>query len=625
MTSPQEDRQRFTRRAILIGGGKALLFAGLGARMYQLQVIKGDRYHALAEDNRIDVRFHTPRRGIILDRFSRPLALNRRTYRVLITPEEAENLEAALDQLHLVAPIAPEERERILRHAKRNPGFIPVPTHEHLEWDAIAKVSARIPELPGIDVVEISQRIYPEAGVAAHPIGYVGPVAKEELTKDPVLSLSDLRIGKAGVERSYDLALRGSAAESKVEVNAVGRVVRELERNPGASGDTLISTIDVELQRFAQNRMGDHTGGVVVMDIKNGDVLALASNPTYDPNVFTQGITTEDWRALSTNVSAPLNNKAVAGQYAPGSTFKMMVALAALEHGIVTPRKAFFCSGVHKVGRGRFHCWRRGGHGWVALHDAITESCDVYFYETARKVGIDRIAEMSRRFGFGDRTGVDLPSEGSGLMPTKAWKWKRFKKPWRIGETLIAGIGQGFVLATPLQLAVMTARIVNGRDAVEPRLLRMRGDQEIFPDPSALNVSPAHLRTIQRAMQAVTNSAQGTARKAQIPVRALRMGGKTGTSQVRRITRAERRRGVRKNEDLPREERDHSLFVGFAPLRNPRYACSVVIEHGGSGSVVAAPIARDILLEAQTRQSAEWHGGAPIATTAPPTNPLRRG
>ncbi len=392
MTSPQEDRQRFTRRAILVGGAKALLFAGLGARMYQLQVLEGDRYRDLAEDNRINVQFHVPRRGVILDRFGKPLALNRRTYRVLITPETAQDLEAALDRLHQVAPIAPEERERILRQAKRNASFVPVATHEHLDWDSIARVSARIPELPGVDVVEISQRIYPEAEAAAHPIGYVGPVAKEELTGDPVLGLPDLRIGKAGVERSHDLALRGDAAESKVEVNAVGRVVRELERDPGQSGATLVSTIDVELQRFAQNRMGAETGGIVVMDVDSGDVLAVASNPTYDPNVFTQGLDLDVWQALSTDPLAPLNNKAVAGQYAPGSTFKMIVALAALEAGIVTPRKPLFCSGVHTVGRGRFHCWRRGGHGWMAMHDAIAESCDVYFYEVSRKVGIDRIA-----------------------------------------------------------------------------------------------------------------------------------------------------------------------------------------------------------------------------------------
>lgn len=607
MSSPQEDRRRFGRRAFLLAAGKGLLFAGLSARMYQLQVIHGDKYETLAEDNRINVKYFAPRRGVIFDRFGRPLAENKRSYRVLITPEAARDLNAALDRLHTIVPISLEERERILRQAKRNAKFIPIATHDQLDWDAIARVAAHTPELPGVDVVETSRRVYPEAESSAHVVGYVGPVAKEDLTGDPILGLPDLRIGKGGVERSHDLALRGRAAEAKVEVNAIGRVVRELERDPGAVGAVLTSTVDAELQRFAQNRMGEQTGAVVVLNIHNGDVLAMASNPTYDPNLFSHGITDDEWRALSTNPLAPMNNKAVSGQYAPGSTFKMVVALSALEHGIVSSKKAFFCSGVHKVGKGRFHCWRRGGHGWVAMHDAIAQSCDVYFYEIARKIGINRLAGTARRFGLGVPTGIDLPAESSGLIPDKPWKKTRFKDPWQIGETLIAGIGQGFVLTTPMQLAVMTARIVNGGRAVIPRMVRGEADP---PTPSDLGFPSSHLAAVVRGMRGVMTDRSGTAREAQIPSRALRMGGKTGTSQVRRITREERRKGVRKNEDLPRKERDHSLFVGYAPLNAPRYAVSVVIEHGGSGSKNAAPIGRDVLLEAQTRGSAEWHGGA---------------
>ena len=624
MTSPQEDRQRLTRRALLVGGVKALAFGGLAARLYQLQVLEGDRFQTLAEENRINVKFHAPKRGVILDRFGQPLALNRRTYRVLVTPEAARDLEAALDRLDRIVPISPEERTRILRQAKRNPGFVAVATHEHLDWEAIARISAHIPELPGVEVEQISQRLYPQAAAAAHPIGYVGPVSKRDLTGDPVLSLPDLRIGKAGVERIYDLALRGEAGQSRVEVNAVGRVVRELERDQGVSGDVLVSTLDLELQRFAFNRMGEETGAAVVMDVHNGDVLTMTSNPSYDPNLFTQGIAVDMWKALSTDPLGPLTNKAVSGQYAPGSTFKMLVALAALEHGIVNSKKQFFCSGVHKVGRGRFHCWRRHGHGWMDLHEAIEQSCDIYFYEIARKVGIDRIAEMARRFGLGSRTGIDLPTEARGLMPTKAWKQKRLKQPWQIGETLIAGIGQGFVLTTPLQLAVMTARIVNGGKAVSPRLLRKQGESDAAPEFESVGVAKGHLALVQKAMQAVTTSGNGTARGSQLPVRAYRMGGKTGTSQVRRISRDERRKGVLKNEELPREARDHSLFVGFAPLNKPRYACAVIVEHGGSGSKVAAPMARDVLMEAQSRKSAEWRPGVAAADAGPSAGKTRK-
>lgn len=606
MTSPQEDRQRLSRRALLLGGAKALVFGGLAARMYHLQVLEGDRYQTLAEENRINVKFHAPDRGVILDRFGRPMALNQRTYRVLLTPEGVGDLEAALDRLDAIHPIPPEERARIMKKIKRNPGFVPVAVHEHLEWDAVARIAVRAPDLPGVDVVQVSRRMYPEGPATAHPIGYVGAVTEKDLTGDPVLSLPDMRIGKAGLERVYDMPLRGEAAESKVEVNAVGRIVRELERDQGVSGDTLVSTIDLELQRFAYERMGEETGAIVTMDIENGDVLSLASKPGFDPNLFSEGISTKLWRSLSTDPLAPLTNKAVVGQYAPGSTFKMLVALAALEYGVVSPKNTFFCNGKHKLGRGRFHCWRKGGHGTMDMNSAIEQSCDIYFYEVARKVGVDRIAAVARKFGLGGKTGVDLPRESKGLIPTRAWKKKALKQNWQLGETLIVGIGQGFVLATPMQLAVMTARIANGGRAIKPRLMRRKGDDDLAVEAPPLGFDETNMATIRQAMESVTSGSRGTARRSQIRKEEFRLAGKTGTSQVRRISKDERRTGVRKNEDLPREFRDHSLFVGFAPVSKPRYACAVMIEHGGSGSKVAAPMARDVLLEAQTRRSADW-------------------
>ncbi|MEK9905238.1 MAG: penicillin-binding protein 2 [Rhodospirillales bacterium] len=623
MTSTLDERQRFTRRSLLLGGVKGILFLGLGARMYQLQIANSDRYAALAENNRIRVKFLAPKRGLILDRFGRPLALNRPTYQVSITPEAVSNLEDELERLSQLVFIEPEQRARILRQAKRSAKFLPIVTHENLNWDQIAQISSRIPELPGVDLVETSQRVYPEAEVAAHAIGYVGPADKKDLAGDRLKNLPNLQVGKAGIERSFDQQLRGEVATSKVEVNAVGRVIRELEHDPGASGDTLISTIDSQLQNFAQNRLGEDNGAITVIDVQTGDVLALASNPTFDPNVFTQGLKEEVWQALLNNPSAPLNNRAISGQYPPGSTFKMLVAMAALEARVVTPKNAFFCSGVHELGAGRFHCWQRGGHGWVALHDAIAESCDVYFYEIARKVGIEKISEMARRFGLGQPTGIDSLSEKAGLIPTKAWKARNLKASWQIGETLIAGIGQGFVLATPLQLAVMTARLVNGGISVTPRILRKKDEEELPLSTTKIDVSPENLRAIMRAMRAVTSSATGTARMSQISVKAYRMGGKTGTSQVRRITAQERRLGGIKNDDLPLEQRDHSLFVGYAPLSNPKYACSVVLEHGGSGSLGAAPVARDVLLEAQMRKSANWNNGAPNTDAARAANALR--
>jgi penicillin-binding protein 2 len=343
------------------------------------------------------------------------------------------------------------------------------------------------------------------------------------------------------------------------------------------------------------------------MDVVNGDVLAMASTPTFDPNVFGRGIRPEEWNALLKADHAPLSNKAIAGQYAPGSTFKMVTGLAGIEHGVMSPGTVVFCGGHVELGDSKFHCWRRGGHGSLNMVDAIIQSCDVYFYEAAKRVGVDRLAATAARFGLGKPVGIELPNERPGLMPTRNWKRARFNKPWAQGETLIAGIGQGYVLTTPLQLAVMTARLVNGGRAVVPRIVRPANSEgrvlaEAAPPKAPTIDLPAEaLRTMVRAMAGVTMHPRGTAHGSRIMEPQFAMGGKTGTSQVRRISAGERARGVKKNSELDWEERDHALFVGFAPLDNPRYACAVIVEHGGGGSAVAAPIARDLLLETQRR------------------------
>jgi len=519
-----------------------------------------------------------------------------------------------LDRLsHLVA-LSDHDRQRVLKTIQRQRAFQPATVIDNLAWEDIARIAVNAPDLPGVEVEMIPRRVYPQGEVAAHIVGYVGAASQEELTGDPLLTIPEFRIGKSGIERTYDLPLRGKADISEVEVNALGRVIRELRRIDGEPGQELTLSLDLELQRFALNRLGEQTGAAVVVDVHTGDVLALASSPGYDPNAFTRGITTEEWKALSTDERGPLTNKAVAGQYAPGSTFKMIVAAAALEAGVVTQGHGVFCGGSMELGDGRFHCWRRSGHGTMNMHDAIVQSCDVYFYEIARRVGIDRIAEMAKRFGVGVRLGVELPNERAGLVPTRAWKKDALGKSWTIGETLIAGIGQGYVLATPLQLAIMTARLVNGGIGVTPHIAKRftHEDGRTVPVPQSppqpVGVSQETLQAIARAMAAVTTHQRGTAYAARIADRDMAMGGKTGTSQVRRISMAERRTGVRRNEELERKERDHALFVGYAPLHAPRYAVSVIIEHGGGGSAVAAPIARDLLIETQRRDPA---GAAP--------------
>jgi penicillin-binding protein 2 len=600
-------RQRsFTRRALLLGGGMSLMLATLAGRMYVLQVEQSDRFAMLAEDNRINLRLLPPTRGRILDRFGAPVAANRQNYRVLLVSERARDLDRVLDRLAEIVPLTADDRARIRREVERKRNFVPVTVAENLYWDQVGAVEVNAPDLPGVSIDVGQTRTYPYGSALAHVLGYVGAVSEKDLTGDPVLELPGFRIGKNGVEKLHDERLRGEAGTSHVEVNAYGRVIRELRREEGTPGQDVVLTLDSGLQNFVHQRlMGERAASTVVLDAASGDVLAMASVPSYDPSVFTHGISGAEWRRLTTDPLGPLSNKSISGMYAPGSTFKMIVALAALEQGIGPDYRAW-CPGHYTLGNHRFHCWKRWGHGWMDMHDGLVQSCDVFFYDIARKLGVDRIAEMANRFALGEKTGVDLPGERGGVMPTRAWKLANIGEPWQGGETLVASIGQGYVLSTPLQLAVMTARMVNGGLGVTPHLTRGfktagQGDERVPAPAAAIGVGGPELAVMVRAMNDVVNGERGTARSSKIEEEGREMGGKTGTSQVRRITKAERAAGVIKNEDLPWRRRDHGLFVGYAPMHAPRYVVAVVVEHGGGGSSAAAPIAKDVLLEAQRR------------------------
>jgi len=603
----------FTRRALLLGGGMTLGLGALAARLYQLQVVEAERYRLLADDNRISMRLLAPPRGEIVDRHGVPLAINRQNYQVLLVAEQARDYDAVLDRLAQIIEIGEADRERIARDVRRLRAFVPVRVRDNLTWDQVSRIAVNAPELPGISIEVGETRHYPFGASMSHIVGYVGAVSERDLIEqnDPLLELPGLRIGKNGAERTHDPLLRGVAGASQVEVNAVGRVMQELSRREGEPGRTVELTLDVVLQNYVQQRlMGEKSAAAVVLDAANGDVLALGSVPSYDPEPFSLGLTTTQWRELTENPLTPLSNKAIAGTYAPGSTFKMVVALAAQEAG-VAPSQRVWCPGHYELGNHRFHCWRRWGHGWVDMHEAIVQSCDVYFYDVARRLGIERIAEMARRFGLGGPVGVDLPGEQGGLVPTAAWKLANIGEPWQGGETLIASIGQGFLLTTPMQLAVMTARLVNGGKAVIPHVTRAihhpsGTEPTIKEEAPSLGLSERHLDVVVQAMEDVVVGPRGTARGARIDIPGMEMGGKTGTSQVRRISAAERAAGVVRNEDLPWHRRDHALFVGFAPIGRPRYVCAVVVAHGGGGSAVAAPIARDILIETQRRDPADW-------------------
>ncbi|WP_416897859.1 MAG: penicillin-binding protein 2 [Minwuia sp.] len=587
----------FSRRALVLGGAKAALLGVLAGRLYYLQVVDADQYRMLADENRMNLRLLAPPRGRILDRRGAALATNRQNFRVLIVPEQAPSVEDTLDVLSGIVHLDEHDRARVLKEAARKRSFVPISVVDNLTWSEFAKISVRTPDLPGIQLDVGDTRDYPFGAHTAHTVGYVAPVSEKDLQDgdgDPLLELPGFRIGKRGLERSQETVLRGRAGNQRVEVNAFGRVIRELSRTEGRPGDDVTVTLDARLQRFSMQRLAEAgSGAAVVMDVHTGDVLAMASTPTFDPNAFNVGLSSAEWRRLTQNVRKPLTNKAISGRYPPGSTFKMLVALAAMETGAVGPGHRVFCNGRHKLGNHTFHCWKRWGHGWMDMTDAITESCDVYFYEIARTVGIDRIAAMAERFGLGQTQLPEIPGERAGVVPTKLWKEGAIGEPWQLGETLIAGIGQGYLLTTPLQLATMTARLANGEQAVSPRLL-FRGDPSAAPP---LGVAEGALDVVRRGMFDVVNGKRGTARAAKLEDERWQMAGKTGTAQVRRISKAERESGVIKNEDLEWRSRDHALFVCYAPFDAPRYAISVLIEHGGSGSATAAPVARDIMQE----------------------------
>ncbi len=596
-----KSKARFTRRALVLGGLQGLVIGGLSWRMRHLQVTQNSEFRLLADENRIRDRLIQPERGLIFDRHGKPLAVNQPNYRIVMIREQAEDPLGVLAELARLIELPLRKREAIYKEMRRRAPFVPVAVVEQLSWEDFARVSANAPALPGV-ITEVGlNRLYPQAEDYSHLVGYVGPVSDRDLKRyenpDPVLQIPGFQIGKTGIERNKEDVLRGVAGIKRVEINAVGREMRELGRNEGLSGADLQLTVDHDLQHYAQYRLKGESAAAVVMDVHSGDVRAMASTPGFDPNKFTFGISSTYWNSLIENDYRPLADKTISGAYPPGSTVKMITALAALEEGLVDPEEEIMCRGYIEVGNRRFHCWKRGGHGRMNLTNGLKHSCDVYYYEISQRIGIEKMAEMARRFGFGEKPSLPLPSLSSGLAPNKQWKFDRYKEEWRIGDTLNAAIGQGFVLASPMQLAVMTSRIASGR-AVQPRLIqRVNGVAEPLARAPSMPVKDENLDLVRFGMYRVANETRGTAYRTRISAPEMRMAGKTGTAQVRGISAAQRAAGLDR-EAIPWKFRDHALYVGFAPYDNPRYAISVVIEHGGSGSGAAAPVARDIMLRA---------------------------
>ena len=613
-TNDPERQEVVTRRTVLFGGGVSLLFAGVAGRLYQLQILENDKYEQLAQENQFNTRIMTPLRGEIVDRFGEKLASNRKNFRLLFIPEQTRDIDAALDDIEKMIGIGDAKRARILREIRRRGKFTPVELKDNLSWEDFSKVNFQLPHLPGVlpDVGET--RNYPYGESAAFVLGYVGAVTDNDLsapeneTDRTLLRQPGFKVGRDGLERSYDKELRGKAGEVDIKVNAHGRVIETFEdrATPPVQGATMVLTIDADLQRKASEILAESTdgetptsGAAVVLDIKTGDVLVLASTPAFDPNAFNVGIDPDYWRALNASEYKPLLNKPLSGVYPPGSTFKMISAIAAQIQGR-SPAQRVGCRGKVWYGNRYFHCWKRGGHGSVDMKNSLKKSCDVFYYDVAKTMDIDLLAEVARKMGLGQSYELGIPGQKRGVIPDREWKRTYFagnpeNQTWFPGETLSVIIGQGYVTSTPLQLAVMAARIASGR-AVKPRIVRMRGDL-IVPEPVApkIDIDESYLDVVRAGMDAVTNEAGGTAWRSRLEKPEWRMAGKTGTSQVYRITAEDRARGLKKGEDLPWHRRDHALFTCFAPFDDPRYACAVLVEHGIGGSRTAGPKARDIM------------------------------
>lgn len=594
MPKENEKQRILTRRALIFGGVQMLAFTALASRLFYLQFIRASEYSTLSENNRIKLQLIAPERGNILDRHGAALAENQKNYRLFIDYSTLSQsaFQGTIEKLHKLVPLA-EKKIKALKSTRVSSASMPEMLKDHLTWEEVSLIELHMLELPGvyIDVGQI--RHYPFSERAAHLIGYVGTVDEKDIKDDqPLLRLPEFKIGKNGVEKMMEDHLQGVAGIRQLEVNVHGVPVREVGKKASTPGEAVRLTIDARLQEYTAELVKNESAGVVVMEVDTGNVLCMVSMPGFDPGSFSKTITSEYWNALRGDKKGPLLNKPISGQYPPGSTYKLMVGLAGMNAGVISPSTTVYCPGHYFLGDHRFNCWKEGGHGTVNFHEAVAQSCDTFFYTAGERMGIETFAKMSRQFGLGEVHGIGITGEKPGIMPDPDWKMKRYKQRWTGGDTINCSIGQGYVLSTPLQLAVMTARMVGGGFAVKPRIWVPPGEEN--PTFPAIDIKPELLPVAISAMSAVCNSTSGTAYGKRIQEPRFMMGGKTGTSQVRKIVT----RGLNQ-ESLPWEARHHALFIGFAPVDKPKYACAVLIEHGGGGASAAAPVARDVLLRIQ--------------------------
>ena len=617
------------RRMFILSAAKAVVVLGIVGRLISLQITESKKYKTLSDKNRFREWKFAPPRGLINDYFGKEIASNRQVYQLHVIPENSENLEVLFFRLKSILNLSEKDITKIRKKIKSQKPWDPVIISDNLNWSDFSRINLFLHDLQGVEPVVSVARLYKEPS-SAHVIGYVSKASKKDLQTKEYLQnkiATGTRIGKTGLENKLDSKVIGDVGYKRYEVNAYGKRIKEISIDPGKSGENFRTTLDLDVQKLSSKLLEGKSGTVCVMDIYRGDIVSMVSSPIFDSNKFVHGINKKDWNSLIKHRDKPLINKAVAGLYPPGSTIKLLSAISALENDVFNPKTTIRCQGHIELYGQKYHCWKKKGHGFVNMREGMKQSCDVYFYEVARKLGIDRLAETARKFGLGKPVLTDLFEERSGVVPNTEWKKKYIGKNWYLGETLHAGIGQGYWQTSPLQLCLMMAQIANGGYKIEPRLIldtnekKFNGLEEfinnknLFPDDvgtlyefiakfkyKSLFRNQENIKFVQDALFGATNEPLGTSYRSRLTEKELVYAGKTGTSQVRRFTELQRELEI-KNEDLPYEQRDHALFVAFAPYKEPRYAISVLVEHGGSGSKSAAPIAKQVIKKVLEKHS----------------------
>ncbi len=597
------------RRMFIIGAAKIIIFTGIIARLFSLQVNENKKYLTLSDKNRIREWKLPPIRGDIVDYFGNVIAGNLKVYQLHIIPEQVENFNYLLTRLKTLLNLSDKKIEKIVKLKNKLKPWESIIVSENLSWSDFLKINNYLYDLVGVKPVMTISRNYPFSETYTHILGYVSQPNEEEILANETVQerfVPGMKIGKLGLEKTLENYLIGTNAIQRYEVNAYGKRINQLEHQKGTQGLRVRLTVDTEVQKACGKLLNDRAGSISVMDIYTGDIIAMYSSPSYDPNKFLFGISNDDWALIRNNPLKPLVNKTLAGLYSPGSTIKPIVALSALENKIVSPSFKVKCTGKIELYGQTFHCWKEKGHGFVSLKNAIKQSCDIYFYEVARLLGVDRLNVTAEKFGLGKKVlGDYFDFEKSGLFPNTKWKKNNLGKGWVLGETLITGIGQGYTQTTPLQLCLMTAQIANGGYSIKPRIIvnnnptsleetkRKLKEETLYAEEKKLFNDPRNIKIVQEAMFSSTNELYGTSYKSRIDDPKYQFAGKTGTAQVKRISMRERELDL-KIEQIPYKDRDHALFVAYGPYINPRYALSIIVEHGGSGSRTAAPIAKEL-------------------------------